>query len=65
MSRNMYDYWSNFAKNGDPNVGSKVDVMWPKFDAGLQNALLRTPVGVMKNLLKTNCDFWDRVGYRF
>jgi carboxylesterase type B len=51
-------YWTQFAKNGDPNGGS--NPMWPAYTTmGDQNLTLDTTITVATGLEKASCDFWD------
>jgi para-nitrobenzyl esterase len=54
----MEGYWTQFARNGDPNGGA--NPTWPVYTtAGDQNLNLDTPITVGTGLEKANCDFWD------
>jgi para-nitrobenzyl esterase len=56
----MEGYWTQFAKNGDPNGGS--NPTWPAYTtAGDQNITLDTSITVGTGLEKANCDFWDEI----
>jgi para-nitrobenzyl esterase len=32
LARDMFARYANFIRTGDPNVGAKVDVVWPRYD---------------------------------
>jgi len=61
----MIDYWTNFARNGDPNKGVKVPIQWPTYNSQTkQNILFQTPqISVESAWQKDTCQFWDRLGY--
>jgi carboxylesterase type B len=63
MSNSMIDYWTNFAKTGNPNKPAPVQY-WPQFDYTNFNSLnINTPISVVQGLKKNKCDFWDSIGY--
>eukprot|EP00029_Vermamoeba_vermiformis_P012183 TRINITY_DN69_c0_g1_i2.p1 TRINITY_DN69_c0_g1~~TRINITY_DN69_c0_g1_i2.p1 ORF type:complete len:528 (-),score=132.78 TRINITY_DN69_c0_g1_i2:32-1615(-) len=63
MSNAMIDYWTNFAKTGNPNKPAPVQY-WPQFDYTSFNSLdINTPISVVQGLKKNKCDFWDGIGY--
>jgi para-nitrobenzyl esterase len=56
----MEGYWTQFAKNGDPNGGA--NPTWPVYTtAGDQNLNLDISITVGTGLEKANCDFWDTI----
>ena len=57
----MIDYWSNFAKNGNPNGPTVPN--WPKYDDTDQVNLLNTNAQVQSGLFSEYCRFWDKIGY--
>ncbi|CAB3991363.1 Hypothetical predicted protein [Paramuricea clavata] len=72
MSSRMITYWTNFAKNGDPNVGitnityNKEEFQrlpdWPKFTDSNESYLEFKElyeVGTGENLRQKYCDFWN------
>lgn len=66
MADELGEYWSNFVKSGDPNVGIKQWLEWPQYSAATNFMSLRfaTPSnGILNNVKKDLCDFWDIVGY--
>jgi len=67
LSGQMIDYWTNFARTGDPNKGRTVNVMWPKFDTSTwSNMEFQTPYNhVVQKLRKGFSDFWDELGYHW
>jgi carboxylesterase type B len=62
MAGVMGQYFTNFAKHGNPNGGiggGGVPVEWPKFDAAKQQHLrFGDPIEVDDFYAKANCDFW-------
>jgi para-nitrobenzyl esterase len=54
----MEGYWTQFARDGDPNGGT--NPTWPVYTtAGDQNLNLDTSITVGMGLERANCDFWD------
>lgn len=62
LSRLMVNYWTNFAKNVDPNGNAPE---WPEYKSRTTNVILVTPIDKIDSRkdLKAKCDFWDRIGY--
>lgn len=62
LSGTMLQYWTNFAKNLNPN-GSGPD--WPQFQSHGSNVILVTPINKIEHVsdLDDHCLFWDKVGY--
>jgi len=62
LSNLMVGYWTNFAKELNPNH-SEID--WPQFEPDDLNLIFVTPLNAIsaKPNLDANCDFWDKVGY--
>jgi para-nitrobenzyl esterase len=58
-TRTMWDYWTSFAKTGNPNGGT--GPMWPAYTtAGEEYQQLVDPTPASMTKLKTTqCDFWD------
>ena len=54
----MQEYWTNFAKTGDPNGGTLVK--WPKFDATARAYMDFTDAGPMakEGLRRQVCDLF-------
>jgi len=65
LSKSMIGYWVNFATNGDPNMGIKPAINWPKWNPStLQNIHFETPANFIESKLRQkNCDFFDTIGY--
>lgn len=72
LADQMLEYWTNFAKTGDPNRNtiSNQDetslLNWPRYQqpGDWQIMKLRTPKNeVIKNFNNDFCHFWDGVGY--
>lgn len=58
VSSAMKDYWTTFAKNGDPNRGGYPP--WPRYEESTdQHLALTDPVGAGSHLFKEECDFWQ------
>lgn len=62
----MMNYWTNFAKNGDPNVGKDVP-QWPSYNPTTRkNMFFKTPESTVEtDYMKEDCDFFDGIGYHF
>jgi len=54
----MQQYWTNFARTGDPNGGKLVE--WPKFDAARRAYMDFTDAGpvVKESLRREVCDLF-------
>eukprot|EP01127_Copromyxa_protea_P023276 TRINITY_DN867_c0_g1_i1.p1 TRINITY_DN867_c0_g1~~TRINITY_DN867_c0_g1_i1.p1 ORF type:complete len:520 (-),score=126.15 TRINITY_DN867_c0_g1_i1:34-1593(-) len=66
LSGTIIDYFTNFAKNGNPNVGNPVSLNWPKWTPSTPTNLeFNTPNKLNTNLRKEHCDFWDQHGYHY
>ena len=64
LATSVQNYWTNFAKTGDPNGGT--EVTWPEYTAaGDQSLTLATTVKAGAGLKKELCDFWDGVPVPF
>jgi len=56
--------YGNFARSGNPNSPVNVSLAWPQyFEDSDQNMRYATPSTIESGYLKTNCDFWDSLGY--
>lgn len=65
VSENMGRYWTNFAKTQDPNQPLSVSLPWPKANTMNEPYLhIKDPLDVQENYLKSDCDFWDTIGYK-
>ena len=67
MAKTFVSYWTNFAMNGDPNVGKPVP-KWTSFGAGAGGNVARistTPAGVNVTMVTgvqgQQCAFWKNV----
>lgn len=58
----MVDYWTNFARNTDPDGK---DEIWPTYKSRTSNVIFVTPINEIesKKDLKARCVFWDGIGY--
>ena len=71
LSNDVIEYWTNFAKTGDPNKSSdkcrRKDAMnWPIYtndNSWLQMRFKAPGSSVDSNFRGHYCDFWDHVGY--
>ena len=64
MAATMGDYWTTFARNGDPNGESSAGE-WAKWTPGGEEYLeLNVPVIAKAKLVSDTCDFHDSMlGY--
>lgn len=62
LSNLMVGYWTDFAKNLNPDGGANA---WPEFGPGSLNLIFTTPVKDIqaKTDPTSDCVFWDGVGY--
>lgn len=61
----MQNYWTNFAVNGNPNIGNPVNIQWTQYSKSSDDMLtLDTPSYMQSNYLKNYCDYWDSLGYQ-
>lgn len=62
LSEAMIDYWTQFAKHGDPNSESGTGTSWPNF--ATSSELLELDTGTLETRTATefktfhNCDYW-------
>ena len=64
ISKSMATYWTNFAKTHNPNEPAPVPVIWPQLTANESYLYFQDPIEVRKGYLKSECDFWDTMGYK-
>ncbi len=65
VSQGMATYWSNFAKSQDPNEPLRVPIRWPRASTGNETYMyFQDPLQVQQSYLKSDCDFWDTIGYK-
>ena len=62
LSGAMLKYWTNFAKNLNPN-GSAPE--WPQYQFQGSNVILVPPINKIENVSEMNnhCFLWNKVGY--
>ncbi|CAF4623735.1 unnamed protein product, partial [Rotaria sp. Silwood2] len=64
ISQTMANYWTNYAKTKNPNNPVLVPVTWTQLGANPEKYLyFQNPVQIITNYLKSDCDFWDTIGY--
>mmetsp|Transcript_126485 Transcript_126485/g.188742 ORF Transcript_126485/g.188742 Transcript_126485/m.188742 type:complete len:548 (+) Transcript_126485:38-1681(+) len=57
-------YWGNFAISGNPNMPNTQSLTWPLYTASTdQDLQFATPSDVESGYMKSQCDFWDSIGY--
>ncbi|XP_060064189.1 carboxylesterase 1C-like [Ylistrum balloti] len=62
LAEQMMSYWSNFARNGNPNNGLPVKVQWPEYDVqGRRYISLNATISVEEALYKDRVTFWAPV----
>jgi len=66
LSNSMIGYWTNFATNGDPNVGKyQTKLYWPQWEPKfMQNMHFDTPSFIESDFRQTYCQFFDSIGYQ-
>jgi len=63
LSNNMINYWTSFAKFGDPNLSNPPPtVMWPAYDPTNRMGIILDETLLLESSLDL-CSFWDGVGY--
>jgi len=64
LSNLFMDYWTNFARNGNPNIGNKV-MDWPSYSmSNMTSLLLQTPMSSVEvDYRSEDCNFFDGTGY--
>ena len=61
-------YWRNFASNSDPNLANTQSFdTWPAYDLQLKPFIrFVSPQNRIENsYLKSECDFFDKIGYYY
>ena len=65
VSQSMATYWTNFAKSQDPNEPLNVPLAWPRVTTAEEKFMnIQDPLAVEQSYLKSDCDFWDEIGYK-
>ena len=65
VSQSMATYWTNFATSQDPNEPLNVPLSWPRVTTVEEKFInLQDPLAVGQGYLKSDCDFWDEIGYK-
>merc|ERR1712232_784153 len=71
LSRTMMNYWSSFARHGDPNAAADHGLHWPQVQAqSSENVTIHRmrfstlesdgrPTGLVNGVYDEKCDFWD------
>ena len=61
----MIDYWTNFAKTGNPNSPASGWINWPSYDTQTDQVMLFNDVStVQSGIWSQYCSFWDQdMGY--
>jgi len=66
LSEQIVYYWTNFARNSDPNKGNPVPIQWPQFNNQTKlNIVFDAPSLSIESWISGYCDFWDSQGYSF
>ena len=64
LAERVQQYWTSFARFGDPNGGelTDADVEWTAFESQHNSTLrLATPFSNLGGLKQEYCNFWDRI----
>lgn len=61
LSRMMMRYWTQFAKNRNPNADDSP--RWEQFKSETPTRLILNTRTASKTNLGANCSFWDEIGY--
>ncbi|EGG13274.1 putative cholinesterase [Cavenderia fasciculata] len=70
LSYDLIDYWTNFAKSGNPNgpvpVSDPSLPAWPMYTSSTsdQSFILDIPSFVQQGLRSSYCDLYDQIGYQ-
>lgn len=67
LSEALLYYWTNFIKNGNPNMGHGVDLTWPPYlqETDWNYMLFETPKRFIGSHYRSDqCLFWDKIGYK-
>jgi para-nitrobenzyl esterase len=57
VSDRMMNYWTNFAKKGDPNGGT--ELAWPKFSEAANSRMnFAVQASVLTNFRRPQCELW-------
>ncbi|CAF0973312.1 unnamed protein product [Rotaria sordida] len=66
LATNLVTYWTNFGKTHDPNQPVTPSLSWPKTSIGSEQYMyFQNPLQVEENYLKDDCDFFDKIGYKY
>ena len=61
----MATYWTNFTNSNDPNEPVRVPIPWSCMTTGNETYMyFQDPLQIGQNYLKSDCDFWDDIGYK-
>lgn len=65
LSQSMATFWTNFAKSTDPNKPVTVSLQWLSMTHDNETYMyFQDPLQSDHNYLKSDCDFWDNIGYK-
>ncbi|KAF2068395.1 hypothetical protein CYY_010279 [Polysphondylium violaceum] len=65
LSLQLMNYWTNFAKSGNPNQGLPVPTQWSTYNSNTDEMLIfQTPPFIQSGYLSTYCNYWDSIGYQ-
>ncbi|EGC34913.1 hypothetical protein DICPUDRAFT_34242 [Dictyostelium purpureum] len=64
LSTQLMNYWTNFARSGNPNSPNPVNVQWTPYTKANDDMMtLDTPNYMQSGYLNEYCSYWDQLGY--